>query len=779
MSEMEPYIGPRPFETSDTGRFFGRESETNELASCIGAHFEVVLYAQSGSGKTSLINASLIPHLVKTGREVLCARVQGPEPRAGQEVANIYAWHTIANWMGAEVGGKRPESLSIAQYLAQRPRSLEEDGDARPRVLIFDQFEELFTLYPARWKERRAFFEQLRDALKAEPSLCVLLSTREDRVAELDAHADILPGRLRTRYRLERLRRPAALEAIVKPLEGTPYRFADKVPDAVVDELLEIQTTLPTGEVIRTQGEFVEPVQLQVVCRSLWNALEEGETEITKEHLQECGDLDVALRAYFEEAVTAAAASGVSEDRLRRWFAEKLITPAGTRGLLFQGKTETDGIPNTAVDVLDQMHVVRPEQRGQATWYELTHDRFIGPIRESNRAWFDKRRRDVADADPTDRGIRVLETDSGEVATHGTKVEEGAALCLSGGGFRSMLFLLGSVWRLNELGMLGGMQRLCAVSGGAIVAAALGREWARLRWEGGRAADFRERVVAPLRALALQNVDTKSALLALLGTAESPIADELDRHLLGGATLQDLPDEPRFVFNATNIGSGGIWTFSKGYMGDPLVGRSKSPVVRLASVVAATNAIPIPSFFKLKVDRALLEPSLSAPPAEDKDKPSFTLGDGGFADPIAIASAWRRYRTILIADGSAWNLDPQPPNRLDWTAGIGRLFDILHNGIRAGRKRQAIESFVLGVRKGSYWSVRSDIEEFAAPDVLPCPPERTRELAAIPSRLKGLSGDLQERLINWGYAMCDAAIRRYVTADAAPPPGFPYPKAGV
>jgi NTE family protein len=65
------------------------------------------------------------------------------------------------------------------------------------------------------------------------------------------------------------------------------------------------------------------------------------------------------------------------------------------------------------------------------------------------------------------------------------------------------------------------------------------------------------------------------------------------------------------------------------------------------------------------------------------------------------------------------------------------------------------------------------------PDALPSPADKTLTLAETPTRLKRLDGALQERLINWGYAVCDAAMRRHVLPHAAVPSGFPYSGAGL
>src|SRR5215211_1316098 len=80
---------------------------------------------------------------------------------------------------------------------------------------------------------------------------------------------------------------------------------------------------------------------------------------------------------------------------------------------------------------------------------------------------------------------------------------QGLALCLSGGGYRAMLFHLGVLWRLNEAGWLPRLDRISSVSGGSITAAALGLAWGELDFDdGGVGRGFEERVVAPLRRLA-------------------------------------------------------------------------------------------------------------------------------------------------------------------------------------------------------------------------------------------------------------------------------------
>ena len=171
----------------------------------------------------------------------------------------------------------------------------DEDGMPLPRVVIFDQFEEIFSLYQDRWKDREGFFEQVSTALEADPLLRVVFVMREDFIAQLDPYADLLPERLRTRFHMERLRREAALLAIKEPLRNTGRSFAEGVAEKLVDDLLTIQVETMPGKTAEVTGEFIEAVQLQVVCQSLWKELPPDERQITFQHLETYGNVEQAL----------------------------------------------------------------------------------------------------------------------------------------------------------------------------------------------------------------------------------------------------------------------------------------------------------------------------------------------------------------------------------------------------------------------------------------------------------------------------------------------------
>ena len=343
-----------------------------------------------------------------------------------------------------------------------------------------------------------------------------------------------------------------------------------------------------------------------------------------------------------------------------------------------------------------------------------------------------------------------------------------------------MVFHLGVLWRLNELGHLSRLQRISSVSGGSITAAMLGLKWGRLRFADGVAREFVTEVVDPIREFAHQTIDVGSVIkgVFLPGSVSDMVAKAYRKHLFGDATLQDLPDDPpRFVINATNVQTGSLWRFSKPYMRDYQVGEVERPRVALALAVAASSAFPpVLSPTKLELDPA----DFSPPSGEAHHEPPFTrhvyLTDGGVYDNLGLETAWKRYDTILVSDaGLAMTADPDPGT--DWATHAKRVLDMVDNQVRALRKRQLISAYLSGARKGAYWSVRSAIGDYGTPGALTCPEPRTAELARVATRLAAMPDETQERLINWGYAICDAAMRKHVVPQLAKPAGFPYPGA--
>lgn len=360
-------------------------------------------------------------------------------------------------------------------------------------------------------------------------------------------------------------------------------------------------------------------------------------------------------------------------------------------------------------------------------------------------------------------------------------LEDGVALCLSGGGYRAMLFHVGSLWRIYEAGLLGELKRVSSVSGGSIAAGVLALAWPKLTAGGPDRATFETAVAGPLRGLSRHTIDVPSVLggLVLPGSVSSRVEKAYRKHLYGDATLQQLPDEPRFVINATNIQTGALWRFMKPYMADYRVGMIDAPQTPLARAVAASSAFPpVLSPTVLELDGAAFRPGSG----KDLQFAPYTtravLSDGGVYDNLGLETAWKRYRTVLVSDAGG-KFAPEPKPKKDWARHSLRVLDAIDNQVRSLRKRQLIGSYVAGERTGAYWGIRTDIADYRLDRTLPCPHDRTLLLAATPTRLAKMPEVLQQRLINWGFAVCDAALRKHYVPQLAPPAAFPYPEAGV
>lgn len=362
----------------------------------------------------------------------------------------------------------------------------------------------------------------------------------------------------------------------------------------------------------------------------------------------------------------------------------------------------------------------------------------------------------------------------------------GIGLCLSGGGYRAMVFHIGVMWRLYETGILKTIGRISSVSGGSITSAVLGMVWNRLSFDPSKLdTDFLPLFVAPLRAQAARSIDAKAVVLGglLPGTISERVERAYEEHLYGNATLQDLPDSPRFVINATNVQSGALWRFSKPYMRDYRVGSVERPRVSLAKAVTASSAFPpvlSPCVLELKPGDFTPGSGL------DLQRPPYTaeamLSDGGVYDNLGLETVWKRFETVFVSDGGG-KMQAQAEPEDDWVQHSIRVADIVDNQVRSLRKRLLIDSYRAAAgaenhRKGCYWGIRSDVKDYPAPDALSCPVERTVELANLKTRLSAMESETQERLINWGYAICDQALRSHY--DKSPgAPRFPYAGVGV
>jgi WD40 repeat protein len=280
----------------------------------------------------------------------------------------------------------------------------------QPTVLIIDQFEEILTVDPTDTGAKAEFFRQL-GAVLADRERWILIAMREDHLAALDPFLHHLPNRLDARYRLDRLGPGAALDAIISPADravgagekerGVGFQIA--AAEQLVSDLRLVRVQQPDNTFDTKPGPYVEPVHLQVVCKSLWE-MKENRTRsdpVSVDDIKALGGtgagggpdgnligVDWVLAQYYRRKVKEAADQGkVGERRIRDWFEKRLITLTRSRQPVQRGEDEQYGITPAARDVLDHAYLIREDIRGGTHWLELAHDRLIAPVLRDNVSW--------------------------------------------------------------------------------------------------------------------------------------------------------------------------------------------------------------------------------------------------------------------------------------------------------------------------------------------------------------------------------------------------------
>ncbi len=360
----------------------------------------------------------------------------------------------------------------------------------------------------------------------------------------------------------------------------------------------------------------------------------------------------------------------------------------------------------------------------------------------------------------------------------GPSKRSGTALCLSGGGYRAMVYHLGALKRLNEAGWLPRIDLVSSVSGGSITASVLASRWNQLQFDGSVATNFDQLISGPIRTMSRQTIDIKAALRGLVrpGAAGRSITQAYQRTLDLPPSLQQLPDRPNFAFNATNFQSGVLWAFMKADSGDYRVGYTDSRPISVATAVAASSGFPpvlAPLLLDTKPDSYRAGPYTDLPAAYRNE---VILADGGVYDNLGLELA-RGSATVLVSNGSGPAGANAKPGR--WILPtFMRTVKLINRQVRSLRKRLLFDEEKLpGGPTVGYWHIWMDYGKFDDVEPrLPVDQERARQLAAWPTRLKRMDQATFEGLVNWGYASCDVVLRKWVDPATAPPAGYPYPR---
>ena len=380
-------MGLAPY-TRETRRFFfGRDAEIADIFVRVREQPLTILYGQSGLGKSSLLRAGLEPKLLVEGWRPVVTRLRFDDLAPPLPVQLGVALDQAIGTGPAEL-----RVMTVWERLHHRA-SRPDDFESRPPVLIFDQFEEIFTLgaRAGRQEEIAAFFGELAEAIENRPpatlqeafeadrrlareydfspgAIRFVLTLREDYLFGLDEWKKELPSLMRNRAPLRLLSGPQALEAVVRPgaLDGPPL-----VSSEVAADIVCFVADKPPGTPLDTIGAV--PPLLSLVCERLNDdRIQRDEAVITAEQVaSQSGSI---LDQFYEESFVGHPLA------LRHFVEDELVTERGHRAPFSREDAEDrlrrEGLPDpaAALDSLLARRLITAEERAGIPWIEITHD---------------------------------------------------------------------------------------------------------------------------------------------------------------------------------------------------------------------------------------------------------------------------------------------------------------------------------------------------------------------------------------------------------------------
>jgi hypothetical protein len=363
-----PFIGPRPFTEADSSLFFGRDRELAALTAEVVSTQIVLVYAPSGSGKSSLISAGLVPAMRKEGFAVRHERPKARDAAHARSPVDDLT-HAISQ---SVVGG---------------------DGE-QPPLLVFDQFEEVIA--GGTDAELRSLADTAYAAMAKDFMARLVISFREEYLARVDGLFNKVTDVTVGKFHLHRLSTRGAAEAFERSLGQAGFQVDPEAGGLFLERLAP-----PTRRVRSEAG--LEPLYLQLLGTQLWSSISDrapdaasqsanGHPKVTVDDVQRLVDLDHAIERFFNSTIAdVCARHPVSEKVLRDWIDRELVTPDETRSMVRRQAAESRGVPIAGIDELVKVGLLRTEPRGDEVWIELAHDQLVERVWEFNRRWWARR----------------------------------------------------------------------------------------------------------------------------------------------------------------------------------------------------------------------------------------------------------------------------------------------------------------------------------------------------------------------------------------------------
>jgi hypothetical protein len=394
-----PWPGLDAFEEEARDYFHGREDEAAELVRRVVEAPLTVLFGRSGLGKTSLLKAGLFPRLRQLQMLPVYIRL---DLRTQDLSLTEQMRHSLQSSFQRE-GVDAPDFApgeTLWEYLHRTGLELwSSQNHLLTPVLVLDQFEELFTLgarMPEAVSRFQVDFADLAEnrippkpvaALERDESAHVrldlhrmpykmLVSLREDFLADLEAWRRVAPGLGRVRVRLLGMLPEQALAAVYQPArhlmdEALAQRIVQFIATA---EPTQARSDLPSGDSDEL-GDEIEPALLSLFCRGLNEQRKrEGKARFDQQLLD--GAKQGIIADYYRSCLEGMP------DEVSRFIESELITEKGFRNSYARDDAVPSHMTEDELERLVNRRLLRLEERYGAQRIELTHDLLSGTVRE-------------------------------------------------------------------------------------------------------------------------------------------------------------------------------------------------------------------------------------------------------------------------------------------------------------------------------------------------------------------------------------------------------------
>jgi hypothetical protein len=404
------YPGSPPFGDNDLERqlFKGRDRESSTVLHSILGCDLFLLYAVSGLGKTSLLNAGVMHELRARGYWPVSVRLNEPMSNPTRAILNQIEIAAAADpTIELEVRpGAELDSAELTLWDMLGSLEAWRNDELQQLVLVLDQFEELFTLG---WDEevRSRFVSEFGDVVRGHqtgsrrasadrskgsslpPRVKFVLVIREDALGELEALATDIPNYMRHRFRLGPLDLDQAEAAIREPGLVDDGRIGSQrfgYTEAAAQEILDfLRTTTDRGSTIR--GDSVDPSQLQIICQYIERAILPNKKPAGGNSIVTIDAPDLGGREGHERILTAFYDRTVesfpkSQQKAIESLCESgLINQNGRRLSLEEGEiASAHSVTPQMLQQLVDHRLLRADPRVGSVYYEISHDTLVAPI---------------------------------------------------------------------------------------------------------------------------------------------------------------------------------------------------------------------------------------------------------------------------------------------------------------------------------------------------------------------------------------------------------------